>query len=158
MSLCCDLGRAWRAEGRGVVLLPSCWHIPICGRRLRPMTAAAFTPVLTTPARPTDPDSWEGRYVRAFLWLRSLVGVLGIALPLIVILIDRFAYSERPFPRGSISVYYYSGVRDLFVAIMASTGVFFIAYKLTEKTLENTLSIVAGVSAILIPLFPTKPQ
>jgi hypothetical protein len=56
-----------------------------------------------------------------------------------------------------VSVYYYSGVRDLFVAIMASTGVFFIAYKLAEKSLENTLSIVAGISAILIPLFPTRP-
>lgn len=122
------------------------------------MTAAAFKPVLTTPPRPSDPDSWEGRYVRAFLWLRTLVGVLGIALPLVVILIDRFAYSEEPFPRGSISVYYYSGVRDFFVAIMASTGVFFIAYKLSEKNLENTLSFVAGISAVLIPLFPTKPQ
>ena len=40
---------------------------------------------------------------------------------------------------------------------MASTGVFFIAYKITETTLENTLSIVAGISAILIPFFPTKP-
>jgi hypothetical protein len=74
-----------------------------------------------------------------------------------VILIDKFALSESPFPRGSVSVYYYSGVRDLFVAIMASTVVFFIAYKITETSLENTLSIVAGISAILIPLFSTKP-
>jgi hypothetical protein len=134
-------------------------RITNCGRGgFRHVTAAAFKPVLTTPARPADPDSWEGRYVLAFLWLRTLVGILGIALPLVVILIDRFAYSEEPFPRGSISVYYYSGVRDLFVAIMASTGIFFIAYKLTERTLENTLSIIAGASAILIPLFPTKPQ
>jgi hypothetical protein len=118
---------------------------------------AALKPELSTPPRPDDPDSWEGRYVRAFLWLRTLVGVFGIALPLTVIVIDRFAFSESPVPRGSVSVYYYSGVRDLFVAIMASTGVFFIAYKITERTLENTLSIVAGISAILIPLFPTKP-
>jgi hypothetical protein len=118
---------------------------------------AALKPELSTPPRPADPNSWEGRYIRAFLWMRTLVGVFGIALPLTVILIDKFAFEEGPFPRGSVSVYYYSGVRDLFVAIMASTGVFFIAYKITEKSLENTLSIVAGVSAILIPLFPTKP-
>jgi hypothetical protein len=118
---------------------------------------AALKPNLETPPRPADPDSWEGRYIRAFLWLRTLVGVFGIALPLAVILIDKVAFSESPFPRGSVSVYYYSGVRDLFVAIMASTGVFFIAYKIAETSLENTLSIVAGISAVLIPLFPTKP-
>src|ERR1700687_3510887 len=118
---------------------------------------AALKPELSTPPRPADPNSWEGRYIRAFLWLRTLIGVFGIALPLTVILIDKFAFAEAPFPRGSVSVYYYSGVRDLFVAIMASTGVFFIAYKITETSLENTLSIVAGISAILIPLFPTKP-
>ena len=118
---------------------------------------AALKPELSTPPRPADPNSWEGRYIRAFLWLRTLVGVFGIALPLAVILIDKFAFEQGPFPRGSVSVYYYSGVRDLFVAIMAATGVFFIAYKITETSLENTLSIVAGISAILIPLFPTKP-
>jgi hypothetical protein len=38
---------------------------------------AALKPNLDTPPRPTDPDSWEGRYIHAFLWLRTLVGVFG---------------------------------------------------------------------------------
>jgi Na+/melibiose symporter-like transporter len=41
------------------------------------------------------------------------------------------------------------------VAILSATGVFFITYKVSEKTLENTLSLLAGAGAILIPLFPT---
>jgi hypothetical protein len=118
---------------------------------------AALRPNLSTPSRPTDPNSWAARYVRSFLWLRALVGGLGIALPLAVILVDRFLYSEEPAPRGSISIYYYSGVRDLFVAVMSAMGVFFIAYKVSEKTLENTLSLAAGLAAIVIPLFPTGP-
>jgi hypothetical protein len=116
---------------------------------------AALRPDLSTPARPADPNSWDALYIRAFLWLRTLVGALGIALPVVVILVDKFVFEESPFPRGSVSVYYYSGVRDLFVAILSATGVFFIAYKVSEKTLENTLSLAAGALALLIPLFPT---
>lgn len=116
---------------------------------------AALKPVLATPARPADRSSSDARYVRSFLWLRTLVGSLGVALPLVVILVDKFAYEEGPLPRGSVSVYYYSGARDLFVAIMAAMGVFFVAYKVAETSLENTLSWLAGLGAITIPLFPT---
>jgi hypothetical protein len=116
---------------------------------------AALRPDLSTPLRPADPSSWDALYIRSFLWLRTLVGALGIALPVVVILVDKFVFEEGPLPRGSVSVYYYSGVRDLFVAILSATGVFFIAYKVSEKTLENTLSLVAGCMAVLIPLFPT---
>lgn len=116
---------------------------------------AALRPVRSTPARPADPHSSDALYVRQFLWLRTLVGSLGIALPLVVILVDKFLYEEGPLPRGSVSVYYYSGARDLFVSIMAATGIFFIAYKVAETSLENTLSWLAGLGAITIPLFPT---
>jgi hypothetical protein len=117
---------------------------------------AALRPVLSTPPRPADPNSPEAVYIRSFLVLRTLVGSLGIALPLVVILVDKFVYSEGRLPRGSVSVYYYSGARDLFVAIMAAMGVFFVAYKVAETTFENTLSWLAGLGAIAIPLFPTS--
>jgi hypothetical protein len=56
-----------------------------------------------------------------------------------------------------VSVYYYSGMREVFVGTLAATGVFFIAYKVWERNLENLLSWAAGVSACLIALFPTWP-
>ena len=59
--------------------------------------------------------------------------------------------------RGSLSVYYYSGMREVFVGTLAATGVFFVAYKVWERNLENLLSLVAGLSACLIALFPTWP-
>jgi hypothetical protein len=116
---------------------------------------AALRPDLSTPPRPSDPNSGDALFVRSFLLLRAFVGIAGIALPVVVILVDKFVFEESPFPRGSVSVYYYSGVRDLFVANLCATGVFFIAYKVSEQTLENTLSWVAGLAAVLIPIFPT---
>lgn len=115
---------------------------------------ASLTPRLTTSPRPTDAKSYEARYVRTVLWLRTIVGVLGIALPIVVIALATVAFSEDSV-RGSLSAYYYSGARDFFVAILSATGIFFIGYVFAERSLENTLSGFAGVAALLIPLFPT---
>src|SRR4051794_21027222 len=87
--------------------------------------------------------------------LRTFVGILGIALPLVVPLVDKLAFSGDPAPRGSISAYYYSGARELFVAILAATGVFMISYKVAERDLDNLLSVTSGIAAVFIALFPT---
>ncbi|MGZ4314663.1 MAG: hypothetical protein ACXVRS_02395, partial [Gaiellaceae bacterium] len=87
--------------------------------------------------------------------MRVVIGALGVAMPFLLVLIDKLAFHGDPFPRDSLSVYYYSGMREVFVVILASTGFFLIAYKITERNLDNTLSVVAGLAAITIPLFPT---
>jgi hypothetical protein len=118
-----------------------------------------LTPVRNVETRP-DPDTDKNatRYVRSYLWMRVGIGALGIALPLLLLFIDKAAFHGNPFPRGSLSVYYYSGMRDEFVAILSATGIFLITYKVAERNLDNTASLLAGVSAALIPLFPTgKP-
>jgi hypothetical protein len=73
-----------------------------------------LTPVRRVERRP-DPDTNQDatRYVRSYLWMRVGVGVLGIALPVVLVLIDRFAFHGNPAPRGSLSVYYYSEMRDV---------------------------------------------
>jgi len=117
-----------------------------------------LTPVREVEPRP-DPDTEKGAtlYVRSYLWMRVAVGLLGIALPFVLVLIDKAAFHGNPFPRGSLSVYYYSGMRDEFVGILAAIGIFLITYKVAERNLDNTLSLVAGLSAIVISLFPTGP-
>jgi hypothetical protein len=84
-----------------------------------------------------------------------VIGALGLALPLLLLFVDKIAFHGDPFPRDSLSVYYYSGMREVFVVALATTGFFLIAYKITEKNLDNTLSVVGGIAAIMIPLFPT---
>ncbi len=111
-------------------------------------------PVTAVKPRPQDPDTV--RYVRSFLLLRVLVGALGFALPFALVLIDGVWFDGSPFPRTSLSAYYYSGARELFVGAQAATGVFLIAYKVAEINLDNTLSLVAGVGVLAVALFPTN--
>jgi hypothetical protein len=118
-----------------------------------------FTPLRAVGPRPdpeTDKDA--ALYVRSYLWMRVGVGALGIALPLVLVFGDKVAFHGNPFPRGSLSVYYYSGMRDEFVGILSATGIFLITYKVAELNLDNSASLLAGLSAIVIALFPTgKP-
>ena len=104
-----------------------------------------------------DPETQleQARYVRSFLAMRVFVGVLGILLPLMLVFVDWAGYDASPFPRDSLSAYYYSGMRDVFIWILSSTGVFLITYKIAEWNLDNATSIAAGIAAVLIPQFPT---
>lgn len=120
------------------------------------LVPAALAPKLAIRPRPIEPDSYEARYLRTFLWLRTLVGALGIALPVVIVLLATLAFGERTI-RGSLSAYYYSGARDELVAILSAIGVFFVGYGLAEKSLENTLSVLAGAGAVVIAIFPTAP-
>ena len=106
-----------------------------------------------TPVVAVDRD--DARYVRAFLRLRVLVGALGLALPFALVLIDG-VWLDGPFLRGSLSAYYYSGAREVFVGALTAIGVFLIAYKVAEVNLDNTLSVVAGAAVVCVALFPTS--
>jgi hypothetical protein len=118
-----------------------------------------FTPDLSQDPRPdpaTDPAGI--RYTRAYLWMRLGVGALGVILPLALLFIDRFVFDGYPFVRGSMSAYYYSGMREFFVGAIFGTGAFLLAYKVSEVSLDNTASIVAGVCAWFIAICPTARE
>jgi hypothetical protein len=110
-------------------------------------------PVETVEPRPTERDS--ARYVRSYLIMRVVVGALGVALPLALVLLDGLWLDGDPFPRTSLSAYYYSGVRELFVGGLSAIGIFLVTYKVGERSLDNTLSLVAGTAVALVALFPT---
>lgn len=97
------------------------------------------------------------RYVRSYLIMRIVVGALGVALPFLLVLVDGWWFDGDPFPRDSLSAYYYSGVRELFVGTLCAIGVFLFTYKVADRTLDNSLSFVAGVAAGMVALFPTEP-
>jgi hypothetical protein len=116
---------------------------------------AALQPVGQTN-RPDPSDRFANVYVRSFLIVRIIVGVLGLMLPLFLVVGTKAFFDEGPFPRNSLSAYYYSGGRDLFVGILCALGVFLIGYKVGEANLDNTLTLVAGAGALLVALFPTN--
>src|ERR687898_669924 len=113
-------------------------------------------PEVAVQPRLTAPHS--ERYVRSYLIMRVTVVALGIALPVLLVLGEPLLFDGQPFPRGSLSAYYYPGLRELFVGTLCAIGVFLIPYKVAERSRENRLSIYAGASAIVVALFPTgKP-
>jgi len=115
-----------------------------------------FTLVPAQDLRP-DPHSGEGRYVRSFLVMRLFIGFIGVLLPFALVFIDHWWFHGYPWPRGSESIYYYSGMREVFTVSIGTIAFFMFAYKITERNLDNTLSFFAGLAGILIVLFPTAP-
>jgi hypothetical protein len=115
---------------------------------LRPVTQVERRP---TPRDP--PEVW--RYARTYLLLRVGVGVVGILLPPFLILLDSRVFQDFPESRGSLSAYYYSGGREIFVAALVLMGTVLGTYKIFELNLDNLCSFLAGAAAIVVALFPT---
>lgn len=94
--------------------------------------------------------------------LRKAIGFLGVALPFALVagenLRARFLSGSvevgRWFVEGSISAYYHTGMREVFVAILSALGIFLLCYKGPQKW-DVLAAKVAGAFALLVALFPT---
>ncbi len=95
-------------------------------------------------------------YLKSYLVMRAAIGLLGIGLPIELFLGDALWLEGGLKARGSLSAYYHSGMRDVFVGTLFATAVFLITYRVVEQTLDNTLSIIAGIAAMGVALFPTS--
>lgn len=86
--------------------------------------------------------------------LRKLVGIMGLLLPVALwvgLLIDT-GHSQ---PVASISHYYYTRVAGVFVIIVSLLAFFLIIYK-GEEPADFYISLLAGVFALVMLLFPTN--
>ncbi len=92
--------------------------------------------------------------VRSYLFLRKGVGIIGVALPFVLI-IGKIIL-ESPGISGSISSYYYSVMRDVFVGSLWAIAVFLICYR--YEIWDDIASTIAGICAIGVALFPTTPD
>lgn len=109
-------------------------------------------PQTTVTPRPAN----EPKYVRSYVFTRFSIGVLGVLLPPLLVLLEPALFDGLPAPRGSLSAYYYSGVREIFVGGLWAIGVFLIVYKFLDFSWESLLSSLAGAAAILVAIFPTE--
>ncbi len=106
----------------------------------------------------------ENRLIVSFLTLRWLVGWMGLLLPFVLVLLNWIIFQKDI--ASSVSAYYHvKYVGAVFVGVMFAFGVFLIAYKghpplTTDKPYEisdNFVGNFAGVFAIGVALFPTRP-
>jgi hypothetical protein len=79
--------------------------------------------------------------------LRLLMGIIALALPLVVRMISNTALP-------SVSDYYYTEARDVFVGMVFVVSAFLWAYRGHSLT-QNYVSKVASLAAILVALYPT---
>jgi hypothetical protein len=92
---------------------------------------------------------------RSYFLMRTLVGFLGLALPILLLLGDRVLNADEFKLRGSLSAYYHSGARDVFVSILVVVGILLVTYKITEVNRDNLFSFIAGIAATGVAFFPT---
>lgn len=95
--------------------------------------------------------------VRSLLTIRFNGGAVGLLLPVALILVD-FATSGEYCVRvrDSLSAYYHSGARDIFVIGLGIVGFLLISYKRDRRSAANVMSSIAGVAAIGVAAFPTR--
>ena len=95
----------------------------------------------------------EGSLALSYLGVRRAIGVIGILLPFVLLigawLIDRVGV------QASISDYYYTVMRNVFVGSMCANGVFFLSYRYAK--VDTVVSSLIGLAAIGVALFPTTP-
>jgi hypothetical protein len=111
-----------------------------------------FVPEVAVRPRPEN----EPRYVRSYVFTRFAVGVVGVLLPPVLVFLEPALFDGLPAPRGSLSAYYYSGVREVFVGGLWAIGVFLVVYKFLDFSWESLLSSLAGAAAVLVAIFPTE--
>ena len=90
----------------------------------------------------------------SYMELRQLIGWIGFVMPFFVRVVDWIA--EQTPARASISAYYYTGMRDVFVSTLVLVGVLLTSYRGVRKS-DHWVAIACGVAAIGIALFPMDP-
>ena len=96
----------------------------------------------------------DNNLVLSYRALRRLIGILGFALPILIVFY-RFVLSGCGAFESSISAYYHTGMRDVFVGIICGLGLFMITYKGYEPK-DTRASRIGGIFAICVAMFPTS--
>jgi hypothetical protein len=100
-------------------------------------------------------QSTEGKQlVVSYLFLRRAVGWIAILLP-IVLLVGNLI-SSAASPPESMSGYYYTDMRNIFVGSLCALGVFLVAYNGYDNV-DRWVTSIAGLGAIGVAFCPTKP-
>lgn len=105
----------------------------------------------------TDRSNPAVLYALSYLLIRAIVGIIGVILPLVFIIGEAYFLRGGVHVRGSISAYYHTTMRDIFVAGLCVTGFLLATYMSGQtNTRDFWLSLVAGVAVLGVVFFPTS--
>ena len=93
--------------------------------------------------------------VFSYLELRKTIGLLGIAFPFVLLLGALILFQTGI--QSSISSYYHTGMRDVFVGTLCVIGFFMLSYKGYERS-DDIAGDLCCVFAVCAALFPTTPD
>ena len=93
------------------------------------------------------------RHPYSYLALRKTVGLIGILLPF-TLMLGFFLIFKGDTIQESISHYYYTGMRNVFVGALCAVALFMFYYSGYDKW-DNWAGNVAGFFAIGVAWFPT---
>jgi hypothetical protein len=100
------------------------------------------------------PRTPQDTLVHSYLFLRRAIGLIGLALPFVLIL-GKSAIDGGGL-LNSVSAYYYTDLRDVFVGSMCAIGAFLLSYR-GYGTLDDLVGNIAAVAAFGVALCPTAP-
>jgi hypothetical protein len=100
-----------------------------------------------------QPDGGIAPLVMSYLTMRKCVGGIGVLLPLVLLAGNEIiGYGSQP----SMSAYYYTPMRNVFIGALAALGTFLIAYHGWDRP-DKIITNLAGVSIIGVAFCPTTP-
>lgn len=94
------------------------------------------------------------KYVISYNTLRKAVGILGIALPIILVA-GVLILDTQPQPLNSISSYAHTRMGNALVGIMCAVALFMFSY-LGHDFRDNLLGHLAGIFALGVAFFPNN--
>lgn len=95
-------------------------------------------------------------HIYSFLSLRKAVGWIGILLPFVLVLGNIVIFGEDTVLHN-LSVYYHTGMRDIFVGSICAIALFLFFYKGYDRW-DNLTADLAGFFALGIAFFPTVKE
>lgn len=103
-------------------------------------------------------DAYRAELVISFYRVRQALGVMGLLLPVLLII---GGWMSLGGVEPSISDYYHTVLRDVFVGVMTAIAMFLIAYpghqrQAGEYVSDDRLTTIAGIAALGVAFFPNE--
>jgi hypothetical protein len=96
-------------------------------------------------------DSNNSAQIHSYLSLRKAVGWIGILLPFVLVLGNILIFGEREV-LTNMSVYYHTGMRDIFVGAICAIALFLFFYRGYDRWDDRSADL-AGIFALGVAFF-----